>query len=66
LLALCLARRRSPKATTKSGGGSFLQKTPPLFIGEPTNAARAEGKLACIMPCKEEEGEANYEVRRGL
>jgi len=27
---------------------------------EPTNEARAEGKLACTMPCKEEEDEVNW------
>ena len=29
---------------------------------ELTNAARAEGKLACTMPCKEEEDESQFEI----
>ena len=32
---------------------------------ELTNAARAEGKLACIMPCKEEEDESQLDVLDG-
>ena len=41
-------------------------KTVPLSQGdELTLAARAESKLDCTMPCKEEEGEANSSARRG-
>ena len=44
-----------------------IPKTPPLFIGEPTNEARAESKFICIMPCKEEEDEVKLSVGlRGL
>ena len=36
-------------------------------LGELTNKARAKGKLACIMPCKEEEDEVKvHEEGRGL
>ena len=31
---------------------------------ELTNVARAEGKLACTMPCKEEEGDSQPSPRR--
>ena len=46
------------RSTDVSHGG-FLSLTEPTEPTELTNAARVEGKLACIMPCKEEEDEVN-------